>query len=224
MALAREAALETGLQIRVEPSIGSEGGIAAASDGAVDLGLVSRPLRPGEGRELLRVDLARDAVVLAAAPDVSLEGLSDSEVHQLYRGELPGTTLLLPDAEESANEVLESAFPGLAAERRTAAASGRFRVLDHDDEMAVALAATPRGVGVLSYGSLRWPLRALLLDGRVPSVQALAADAWPAVRSLGVVFRPERRARVTPFLAFVTSERGRAITRAMGYLPLETRR
>ena len=223
MALARDAAAETGMRIRVEPSIGSAGGIAAASDGAVDLGLVSRPLRHGEGPQLIRVDLARDAVVLAAAPDVSFDGLSALQVHQLYRGELAGTTLLLPDAEESANDVLEAAFPGLAEERRAAAASGRFRVLDHDDEMAVALAGTPRSVGVLSYGSLRWPLRALRLDGRVPSVQALSAESWPAVRSLGVVFRPERRARVTPFLNFATSDRGRAITRAMGYQPLETR-
>jgi phosphate transport system substrate-binding protein len=223
MALAREAAAGTGLRIRVEPSIGSGGGIAATSDGAVDLGLVARPLRPAEGQELVRVDVARDAVVLAAAPDVPLDGLSAAQVHQLYRGELPGTTLLLPDTDEAADEALESAFPGLADERRAAAASARFRVLDHDDEMAAALVTTPRAVGVFSFGALRWPLRALRLEGRTPSVQALSDDSWPAVRTLGVVFRPERRARVTPFLTFVYSERGRTIARSLGYLPLEPR-
>ena len=65
MALAREAALETGLQIRVEPSIGSEGGIAAASDGAVDLGLVSRPLRLlGLGVASLREPCGQQLVLL----------------------------------------------------------------------------------------------------------------------------------------------------------------
>jgi ABC-type phosphate transport system substrate-binding protein len=101
--------------------------------------------------------------------------------------------------------------------------SARFRVLDQDEEMPIALATTPRSVGVISFGALRWPLRALQLDGQTPSVQALAGDSWPAVRTLGVVFRPERRARVTPFLNFVASERGRAITRSLGYLPLEPR-
>lgn len=105
MALAREASALTGLRVRVEPSIGSGGGIAAARDGAVDLGLVSRPLRPDESGDLERVDLARDAVVLAAAVEVPVDGLSSDELHQLYRGELHGLTVLLRDEAEPANGI-----------------------------------------------------------------------------------------------------------------------
>lgn len=76
-ALAREASASTSLRVRVEPSIGSGGGIAAARDGVVDLGLVSRPLRPEESAGLERVDLARDAVILAAAVDVPVDELLD---------------------------------------------------------------------------------------------------------------------------------------------------
>jgi phosphate transport system substrate-binding protein len=220
--LAREASVGTGLQIRVEPSIGSGGGIAAARDGAVDLGLVSRPLQSAEARGLARVDLARDAVVIAAAPDVPLDSLSTQQLHALYRGEMRELTLLLRDAAESANEALEAAVPGLAEERRSAAGSGRFRILDHDDAMAVALATTPRAVGIFSFGALRPPLRALQLDGRSPSLEGLAQGQWPAIRTLGVVYRPERQARVASFLAFARSERGRALTRSLGYLPLES--
>jgi hypothetical protein len=50
MAFAREASAGTGLRVRVEPSIGSGGGIAAAGDGAVDPGLLSRPLRLPDDR------------------------------------------------------------------------------------------------------------------------------------------------------------------------------
>jgi phosphate transport system substrate-binding protein len=224
IALAREIAFRPGLRVHVEPSIGSGGGIAATRDGAIDLGLVSRPLRPEEAAGLERVDLARDAVVLATAADFPLDEVSSAEVHRLYRGEMRGVTLLLRDEAESANAALESALPGLADERRHSAASGRFRVLDHDDAMALALATTPRAVGVFSFASVRPPLRALRLDGVAPSDEALAHGIWPAVRTLGVVFRPERRDRVAPFLAFATSERGRALIRSQGYLPLEPRR
>jgi len=188
MALAREVWTGTGLRIRVEPSIGSGGGISATRDGAVDLGLVSRPLRPEESAGLERVDLARDAVVLAAAADFPHDDLSSAEVHRLYRGELRGLILLLREETESANAAFESTLPGLTDERRSSAASGRFRVLDHDDAMA------------------------------------LARGTWPAVRTLGVVFRPERRDRVAPFLALASSERGRALIRSLGYLPMESRR
>ncbi len=222
MALAREVSAGTGLRVRVEPSIGSGGGIAAARDGAVDLGLVARPLRPEEAAGLERIDLARDAVVLAAAADFPLEDLSSEDLHRLYRGELRGLTVLLRDEAESANAALESVHPGLADERRRAAATGRFRVLDHDDAMALALATTPRSVGVFSLAAVRPPLRPLRIDGLTPSAESIARGSWRAVRTLGVVFRPERRDRVMPFLALATSERGRAMIRSLGYVPLET--
>jgi phosphate transport system substrate-binding protein len=224
MALAREISSGTGLRIRVEPSIGSGGGIAATRDGAIDLGLVSRPLQPEEAAGLERVDLARDAVVLAAASDFPLDELSSAEIHRLYRGELRGLTLLLRDEAESANAVFESTLPGLADERRNSAASGRFRVLDHDDAMALALATTPRAVGVFSLAAVRPPLRALRVDGVTPSSDALARGTWRAGRTLSVVFRPERHDRVAPFLALASSERGRALIRSLGYLPVESRR
>ena len=221
IALAHELASGPGLHVRVEPSIGSGGGIAAARDGAVDLGLVSRPLRAEESTGLERVDLARDAVVLAAAADVPLDDLSSADVHRLYRGELRGVTVLLRDDAESANTALESVHPGLAEERRRSAASGRFRVLDHDDAMALALLTTPRAVGVFSLAAIRPPLRVLRIDGITPSSESLARGAWRAGRTLGVVFRPERHDRVMPFLALARSERGRALIRSLGYLPLE---
>jgi phosphate transport system substrate-binding protein len=212
------------LPVRVEPSVGSSGGIAAATDGAVDLGLVGRTLRSSEVAALEIFPLALDAVVLAAAPDVDRSGLSHEELRKLYAGErATGLTLLLRDPAETANEALEAAYPELRTLRESAAASARFRVLDHDDGMAHALLTTPHGVGVFSLGAiLTWglPLHPLALDGVRPSVAALAEKRWPAVRPLSVVFRPERRARISPFLAFVSSAQGRAITRAAGYLPL----
>jgi phosphate transport system substrate-binding protein len=212
------------LLVRVEPSVGSSGGVAAATDGAVDLGLVGRGLRPNESATLELFPLALDAVVLAAAADVEREGLSREEVRKLYAGDrATGLTLLLRDPAETANDALERAYPELRALRETGAASARFRVIDHDDAMAHALLTTPRGVGVFSFGAIRtWglPLRPLALDGVQPGVNALASKSWPAVRTLGVVYRAERRARIAPFLAFVASPEGRAVTRTAGYLPL----
>ncbi len=224
-ALARAyAASHPSLPVRVEPSVGSGGGVAAATDGAVDLGLVGRGLRPAEARALELFPLALDAVVVAAAPDVERQGLTREELRKLYAGERDsGLMLLLRDPAETANDALERAFPELRALRESGAASARFRVLDHDDAMAHALLTTPRSVGVFSFGAiLSWklPLKPLALEGLHPSVDALAKGTWPAVRTLGMVFRAERRTRIAPFLAFVTSSEGRAVTRAAGYLPL----
>src|SRR5690348_553151 len=56
-------------RIVVEESVGSGGGVRAAADGAVDLGMISRPLHQEEralGLEV--VPVARDIVVIAAHP------------------------------------------------------------------------------------------------------------------------------------------------------------
>ncbi len=224
-ALARAyAARHPALPVHVEPSVGSAGGLAAAADGAVDLGLVGRGLRPTEDKSLEFIPLALDAVVLAAAPDVERQGLTRGELRRLYAGERSsGLTLLLRDAQETANDALEAAFPELRPLRESGAAAARFPVLVHDDAMAYALLTTPHAVGVFSFGAvLSWglPLHPLALEGLRPSVDALADRSWPAVRTLAVVFRPERRARLSPFLAFLASPEGRAVTRVAGYLPL----
>ena len=88
---------------------------------------------------------------------------------------------------------------------------------------AGSLAATPGALGVFSLGALlaHGPaLKVLALDGRAPTTTALADGSWRATRDLSFVFRRDRAERTRPFLAFVTSEEGRRVTLASGYLPL----
>jgi phosphate transport system substrate-binding protein len=209
----------------LEQGIGSGGGIAAAADGEVDVGLVSRPLSGTES--LLGLDVvtvATDAVVLAAHPAVPIPGLSSGEVRQLYAGHLRSwpdgspATVLLRDRGESANGALERAIPGVLASR---SAQPAFRVLFHDSALLEALAATPGAVGVTSLSLLKDSqarLKVLALDGGEPSA-AFSEGAWPATRPISLVFRPERRAAVAPLLAWFSSPEGVEATRAAGYRP-----
>jgi len=213
----------------LEESLGSGGGIAAAADGEVDVGLASRPLSEAELRlGLETVTVATDAVVLAAHPSVPANGLSADEVRQLYAGALRSwpdgspATVLLRDRGESANGALERAVPGVQASR---AAQVAFRVLFHDSAMLEALATTPGAVGVTSLallGESQSRLKVLSLDGLAPAAAFQGGKGWPATRPISLVFRPERRAAVAPLLTWFASEEGRAATRAAGYLPRES--
>jgi phosphate transport system substrate-binding protein len=214
-------------RVVVEPSVGSGGGIRAAAEGAVDLGMISRPLSAREAQlGLLVRPVARDAVVIAANRSVGVDGLTRAEIVELYAGRLrrfsdgSEAVLLLRDPQESANLALERVLPSLTALRQEATLAGRTRVLYHDDAMGQALATTPGAVGVFDLGAIvagKLPLKALALDGVVPSVEALSDERWPVVRELAFVARPDRQARVAPFLAFVASDEGRRIARACGY-------
>ena len=217
------------LRVVVEDSIGSGGGVRAAADGAVDLGMISRVLTVEEQRFGLReVAIATDAVVMAAHPDVPISGLTSAELRALYADELrtfsdgSPATVLLRDRGESANGTLDRAVPGMAAAREMAYARGRMRVLYHDAAMVEALVATPFAIGVINLGEVAASgsaLKVLTLDGKRPSIATLADGTWPMTRPLAFVARGDRIARVVPLLDFIASDEGAAITRSAGYLP-----
>lgn len=224
-----DPARSAGLRVVVEESVGSGGGLRATADGAIDVGLVSRALSAAEAQlGLTVVEVATDAVIIAAQPDVPIEGLTTAELLALYGGRTrhfpdgSPATVLLRDRGESANFALDAALPGMNEARERSYRLG-FRVIYHDDEMAAALALTPGSIGVYSFGLLRAtriPLKVLALDGKRPSVEALADGSWRVTRPLAFVVRPERLARVAPLLQLAASDEGRRLIREAGYLPV----
>jgi phosphate transport system substrate-binding protein len=215
-------------RVVVEESIGSGGGVRAAAEGAVDLGMVSRPLSEKERRlPLVLLPVGRDAVVLAAHAGVSVVGVSSAELAALYAGKghsfADGTpaTVLLRDGKESANQALERAVPALTPLREEAYRSRRLRVLYHDSAMAAALASTPGAIGVSSLSAVltfRLPLKLLALDGVTPSLASLRDGSWRATRGLFFVARPDRLGRARSFLTFVFSPEARRLAAESGYL------
>ena len=217
--------------IVVEPSVGSTGGVRATADGAVDLGLVARPLKEQERKlGLVLIPVARDAVVLAAHPSVAADGVTSDDLVALFAGARTAfvdgspVTVLLRDRDDSAHAALEQLVPGLREAREASYATNRFRVLSHDDAMGGALAITPGAIGVYSLGALvasRLPLKVLMLDGVKPSLETLENGRWRASRALAFVVRSDRLDRARPFLSFVSGPEGAALARANSYLPAE---
>lgn len=217
-------------KIIVEPSVGSSGGIRAAIDGAVDLGLVARPLKESETKlGLVLLPIARDAVVIAAHPSVGVDAVSSEMLVALFSGarttfdDGSPATVFLRDREDTAHSSIERFVPGLRAAREAAYDARRFRVLLHDDAMGESLSITPGAVGVYSLGALvagHLPLKVFALDGVRPSLQNIENGTWKATRDLGFVARTDRLARVRGFLTFVASPEGAAIARDNSYLPI----
>lgn len=212
----------------VEDSIGSGGGVRAVADGAVDLGLLSRPLTESEQRlGLLLFPAGTDAVVLAANQDLPLGEVQGPLLRELLSGARRAldsgapVTALLRDPSESANLALDAAVPGMTQARAQGYAQG-LRVLYRDEAMVAALFGARSGLGLTSLALLheaRVPLKVLRFEGREPSVDAIALGRWPLLRQLWFAARPDRSERVRPWLAFAATAEGRALIEAARYLP-----
>jgi phosphate transport system substrate-binding protein len=194
-------------------SIGSTGGLEALADGAVDIALISRPLRDDERAAGLRdVPIARTAVVFGVHADVPVTDLSRAELAAILGGDVrawpDGTpiVLLLREPGDSGLGVLSDALPDLADLVEQARADGRGSVLVTDQAMVVALASTPGALGVvvdqgLVHGA-GLPVRAMSLDGLAPSADTVRDGRWPMIKTLSLALGDDASPAALAFASF----------------------
>ncbi len=224
------ASTQPDAHVVVHASIGSTGGVRAVHDGVIDIGLVSRELKPQEsalGLEI--VPHARVAVVFAANPNVPVTGLSRAEVVAAYSGERQqwpdGSAVVVLQREEgdSSHLVAAQALDGFAEADRASLDAGRWRVLYRDSAMHDALVSTAGAIGLIDLGaavSQDLDLRVLALDGVQPSERTVSDGSYPMSKRLAFVLPSDGGETADAFVRFVFSPAGQEITRRNGYIPL----
>ncbi len=221
----------TGQRFVLHPSIGSSGGLQAVREGAIHVGLLSRPASaqdldapPG----LSRVEYAWSVVVFAAHPAVGDRDIASGEILALLRGRASawgdGTprTFLLRERGDSSQRAVGSVIAGFSEAEREAQTAGRFRVLYSDVELRFSLLNAQGALGVTDLGALRMeglPLVPLALDGVAPSVESARAGRYRVVKPLTAIARRDADARTVSFLRFLASPEARALVEASGFLP-----
>lgn len=202
-------------QAVVHESVGSGGGLRALRDGAVDVAMVSRPLRASETRGMRAVRYATTEVVLAANTGVRARALSPAALLEVLRGSRTrwddGSPLrfITREAGDSSHLALAARLPGFSEAEDGALRSRRFMMATSDDDLRDALVETSGALGVTDLGGMR-------LHGRPLARVALDLGA-PVTKDLTLVFAARPRAEVEDFVAFVRSPEGRTLARESGY-------
>jgi phosphate transport system substrate-binding protein len=219
-----------GARIVVQESIGSTGGIQAVKDGAIDVGLVSRPITDDEARlGLVVTPYARVPVVVAANPTVPDRCTSAGDLVAMYAGAFPrwsdGSRVVVLQRErgDSSFRAVSRLVPGLSAQNDAAYRENRWRVLYDDRAMQEALMSTEGAVGIFDLGAIevqRLPIKVLCIDGAVPSTAGAAAGSYPYFKDLSFVTAGAPSGAAAELLAFVLSPAGRKLVASAGYVPL----
>lgn len=222
-----EAFMEAHPHVRVDVhSLGSTAGIVGAYEGTNDIGMSSRYLRGDElGFGLSTRVAARDAIVAIVHPDNPVDELTTEQLYRIYAGEITNW-----------KEVGGPDAPITAITREEGSGTrGAFEDMVMDDEPIYAGTITLIGAGGVRAGVVGNPdaiayislwgvdetVRALKIDGVMPTVDTVLAGDFEIARPYLLVTLGEPDELEEKFLDFVLSEEGQAIVRDKGLVPVK---
>lgn len=217
-------------RIEVPASIGSPGGIRAAADGAIDLGLISRPLRENEkGLGLVVVPYAKTGVVFGVNMSVPDQGMTYQEFISIYRGiktkwkNGSDIIVLTREPDDSTIAVLLQGVPGFREAYEESQRTRRWSVVLSDQEMNRLLGQTNNALGFSDTGAIvtgKLPIKPLTMNGVEPTPKNIRSGKYPLHKQLAFVYRKDRLSEgAKKFIAFVGSAEGERILMQNGYVP-----
>ena len=216
-----------GARVVVLASMGSGGGIKAVLAGAVQIGLSSRPLSEAETQAgAVAVEYGRTPFVFATAANNPVAGISTQNLADFYAGKADTwpdgskLRLVLRPIGDSDSEAIKAMSPAMrdaknAAEQRKGMV---FTVTDQETASAVEKISGALGPSTLALLlSEKRALKALALDGVVPSAQSIANGSYPLHKQLLLVTGPKSPPEALAFVGFVRSPAGRDILQQTGH-------
>ena len=216
--------------IVVPPSTGTAGALRDVEAGTALLGRVGRPLKADEAaRGLNYIALGRDPVAFVGGAGVTVKGLSQAQIVDVYRGKItnwndfgakPGPIRAIgrevTDASRQAISRVIKPFENIMF-------GGEVKLAHLDPQMIELLDRYPTSLGFLNRSALaecKTKVVFLALDGVEPNAQNVESGRYPLWLEFGFV---HKTGKLSPgakaFLEFVRSPAGASILRAQGVLP-----
>ncbi|TFI51052.1 phosphate ABC transporter substrate-binding protein [Mastigocladus laminosus UU774] len=193
--------------------------IAAVKDGLLDIGTLSRELKPEEKEDKLEYYLlAKDALLVATHPSVTnIINLSTEQLKRIYSGqiknwkELGGSDANIVILDRSENEpakyLLRKNYLG-----QDLKISSEAIVLRNESEVIAAIQNIPYSIGAFSLAyaiSNNLSVNRLSLNGVEPSIENIKINKYQMVRSIGITIKKSPAKPVQEFVNFAMSKAGK---------------
>ncbi|MDJ0674917.1 MAG: substrate-binding domain-containing protein [Calothrix sp. MO_167.B42] len=217
------------IKITFLPESQSGSGIAAVKKGIVEIGTVSRRLKPTEDDgSIVYGQLAQDALVVATHPSVKgVTNLQTSQLKAIYSGKVtnwrklggPDAKIILLDRpeDESAKKLLRQYYLGKELKNAPAAV-----IMRQEGELINAVQNTPYSIGAFSLAyaiSNKLPVNRLSLNGVEPTPANVEAGKYKMVRNIGIVRSKKPSATTQGFFDFAFSNKGGNVLRQSAFAP-----
>lgn len=228
--VATEFATATGTQIEIIAGLGSSGAIAATADGAVDLAVSARDLKPEEtARGVTAVLFARTPLVFVTShrEPGSVKSADVAGIFSAANPQWPDGSpirVILRTKSDTDSAIIAQLFPGMAEAIEAARQRPDVPVAPTDQDNAT-LAETLQGsfvqAGLSQILTEKRNLRLVRIDGVEATLENLENGTYPYEKPFYLVYSATTGAAAESLLGFLRSEKGRNLLRDAGMLPVE---
>lgn len=217
-------------KIHVLPSIGSSGAIKAISQGALEIGLISRGLKPEELRLGLRVtSVARTPFVFVVGRSVPVSGVTHDDLLKILKDNIltwpngERIRVVLRPAADADTIIARRISPEMSVTIGNALAREGMLMALTNHEALDLIEKTPGSFGFSSLSQIEAEKRSIKMlsyNGVSPTAKNLAAGAYPHSMKFSLIIKPDVSPSVRHFIEFVRSKEGQMILKKTGNLPI----
>lgn len=207
---------------------GSGVGIKDVAEGRVNIGNASRALKETDPAGLVANTIAYDAIAVICSPKNPVKGLTKDQVTKIFKGEITNWSAV--GGKNAPIFVNQRAEPSgtldyfreefmVGADKKAIPIVGTAKHHASNKLIIAAVAKDPNAIGFASLGSVSKSVKALTIDGSVPTTQNAIAGTYHYVRPLNMVTKGPATGLAKAFIDYAKSPAGQIIA-AKSWVPL----
>jgi len=211
---------------------GSSVGIASLIDGTCDIADASRPIKDSEldkaianGRDPKAFVIAMDGIAVVVHPSNPVNALSRKQLKDIFTGKISNWSQLggkdekiVVISRDTSSGTFE-AFGELVLMKEKVRPDALMQA--SNQAVASTVARTPASIGYVGLGFIYSSVKALEIDGVMPSKKTVLTGKYPVGRPLFMYTNADPKGLVKEFIDFIASEEGQRIADEEGYVGLK---
>ncbi|MDD5770846.1 MAG: PstS family phosphate ABC transporter substrate-binding protein [Candidatus Omnitrophica bacterium] len=211
---------------------GSSVGITALIDGTCDIADSSRPIKEVEiqkadanGRDPVAHIVALDGIAVVINKSNPISKLSKKQVKDIFIGkisdwsQLGGTPGKIVVVSRDTSSGTFEAFGELVMEKEKVIPAALMQA--SNQAVAQIVSQTPQAIGYVGLGFMSSDLKAVEIDGVMPSKDTVLSGKYSVTRPLFMYSNGKPQGAVKEYLDFVKSKKGQELVETQGYVGLK---
>jgi phosphate transport system substrate-binding protein len=215
-------AAHPGIAINVQGG-GSTAGVRAAETGAAQIGMSSRHLKDSE-EALHQVTIALDGIAIIVNAANPVAGLTRAQVAAIFAGKIPrwgavgGPDRPIHFVTREEGSGTRGAFEEMVMGKTEIAP--RALVQDSNGAVREIVASDPDALGYISLGLVDRRVRAVAIDGVLPTHDTISAKRYAVVRPFLFLSREEPVGAARAYIDYVLGPEGQRLLGLEGLIPV----